>query len=83
MLKRKGRDHEKQKRIFTKIMKKNETIAYGTSALFSYSTGIMMAEFGHNNNDLMLPMVKIIMGFSRLRNESCHIRLVLGSVADI
>ena len=83
MLKRIGMDHERQKRIFMKLMKKNETVAYDTSALFSYSSGIRMAEFGHNNNDLMLPMVRIIMGFSRLRNEPCYIRLVPGSVADI
>lgn len=72
MLKRIGKDHDKQKRIYTKLMGKNEIIAYDTSALFTYSSGIRMAEFGHNNNDLTLPMIKIIMGFSRLRNEPCY-----------
>ena len=83
MLKRVGKDQERQKRIFMKLMKKNEIVAYDTSALFSYSPGIRMAEFGHNNNDLMLPMIRIIMGFSRLRDEPCYIRLVPGSVSDI
>ena len=83
MLKRVGKDQEKQKRIFMKLMKKNEIVAYDTSALFSYSPGIRMAEFGHNNNDLMLPMIRIIMGFSRLRDEPCYIRLVPGSVSYI
>ncbi len=79
MLKRVGMDHDGQKRI---LMKRNEIIAYDTSALFSHSPGIRMAEFGHNN-DLMLPMIRIIMGFSRLRNEPCYVRLVPGSVSDI
>ena len=83
MLKRIGKDQDGQKRIFMKLMKKNEIVAYDTSALFSHSPGISMAEFGHNNNDLMLPMIRIIMGFSRLRDEPCYIRLVPGSVADI
>ena len=83
MLKRTGKDQERQKRIFAKLMKRNEIIAYDTSALFSYSSGITMAEFGHNNNDLTLPMIRIIMGFSRLREEPCYIRLVPGSVSDI
>ena len=83
MLKRIGKDQNKQKRIFMKLMKRNEIVAYDTSALFSYSPGIRMAEFGHNNNDLMLPMIRIIMGFSRLREEPCYIRLVPGSIADI
>ena len=83
MLKRIGKDQNKQKRIFMKLMKRNEIVAYDTSALFTYSPGIRMAEFGHNNNDLMLPMIRIIMGFSRLREEPCYIRLVPGSIADI
>ena len=69
MLKRIGKDQNKQKRIFMKLMKKKEIIAYDTSALFSYSSGIRMAEFGHNNNDLILPLIRIIMGFSHLRDE--------------
>ena len=83
MLKRVGMDHDRQKRILTKLMKRNEVIAYDTSALFSHSPGIRMAEFGHNNSDLMLPMIRIIMGFSRLRNEPCYVRLVPGSVSGI
>ncbi|MGC8629681.1 MAG: transposase [Thermoplasmata archaeon] len=83
MLKRIGKDQNKQKIIFKKLMKNKEIIAYDTSALFSYSSGISMAEFGHNNNDLMLPMIRIIMGFSRLKEEPCYIRLVEGSIADI
>ena len=83
MFKRIGKDQNKQKRIFMKLMKRNEIVAYDTSALFTYSPGIRMAEFGHNNNDLMLPMIRIIMGFSRLREEPCYIRLVPGSIADI
>ncbi|WP_298275977.1 transposase [Ferroplasma sp.] len=83
MLKRIGQNQDKQKSIYMKLMKRNEIIAYDTSALFSYSPGIRMAGFGHNNNDLNLPMIRTIMGFSRLRNEPCYIRLVLGSVADI
>ena len=83
MLKRIGKDQNGQKNIFMKLMKKNEIVAYDTSALFSYSSGIRMAEFGHNNNDLLLPLIRIIMGFSRLRNEPCYIRLVPGSIVDI
>ncbi|MHB8395584.1 MAG: transposase [Thermoplasmataceae archaeon] len=83
MLKRIGKDQNGQKKIFMKLMKKNEIVAYDTSALFSYSSGMRMAEFGHNNNDLVLPMIRIIMGFSRLRDEPCYIRLVPGSIADI
>ncbi len=66
-----------------KLMKKNKIIAYDTSALFSYSSGISMAEFGYNNSDLHLPMIRIIIGFSRRRDEPCYIRLVPGSVPDI
>ncbi len=83
MLKRIGKDQDGQKKIFMKLMKKNEIVAYDTSALFSHSPGISMAEFGHNNSDLTLPMIRIIMGFSRLRDEPCYIRLVPGSVTDI
>ena len=83
MLKRIGSEGEKQKSVFRSLMKRNEIIAYDTSALFSYSPGINMAEFGHNNNDLMLPMIKVILGFSRSRNEPCYIRSDPGSVADI
>ena len=83
MLKRVGSEGEKQKSVFRSLMKRNEIIAYDTSALFSYSPGINMAEFGHNNSDLMLPMIKVILGFSRSRNEPCYIRSDPGSVADI
>ncbi len=83
MLKRIGMEQNKQKNIFMKLMGKNGVVAYDTPALFSYSTGMRMAEFGHNNNDLTLPVIRIIMGFSRLRNEPCYIRLVPGSAADI
>jgi transposase len=83
MLKRVGSEGEKQKSVFRSLMKRNEIIAYDTSALFSYSPGINMAEFGHNNSDLMLPMIKVILGFSRSRNEPCFIRSDPGSVADI
>ena len=42
-----------------------------------------MAEFGHNNSDMTLPMIRVILGFSRSRNEPCYIRSDPGSVADI
>ena len=64
-------------------MKRNEVIAYDTSALFSNSLGISMAEFSHNNSDMTLPMIKVILGFSRSRNEPCYIRSDPGSIADI
>lgn len=64
-------------------MNKNEIIAYDTSALFSYSLGISMAEFGHNNSYVTLPMMKAILGFSRSRNDPCYIRSDPGSVPDI
>ena len=83
MLRRTGKDQNKQKKIFMKLMKKKEVIAYDTSALFSYSSGIRMAEYAHNNNDLVLPLIRIIMGFSRMRDEPCYMRLVPGSTADI
>ena len=83
MLKRVGSEGEKQKSLFRSLMKRNEIIAYDTSALFSYSPGINMAEFGHNNSDMTLPMIKVILGFSRSRNEPCYIRSDPGSVADI
>ena len=83
MLKRVGSEGEKQKSVFRSLMKRNEIIAYDTSALFSYSPGINMAEFSHNNSDLMLPMIKVILGFSRSRNEPCFICSDPGSVSDI
>ena len=83
MLARIGSEHAKQKSMFQSLMKKNEIIAYDTSALFTYSKGISMAEFGHNNNDITLPQIKIILGFSRSRNEPCYIRSDPGSIADI
>lgn len=64
-------------------MKRNGIIAYDTSALFSYSPGISMAEFGHSNSDPALPMIKVILGFSRSRNDPCYIRSDPGSVSDI
>ena len=64
-------------------MKKNKIMAYNTSVLFSYPEGINMAEFGHSNNDRNLPMITIILDFSRSRNEPCYIRSSPGSVADI
>ncbi len=67
MLKRVGSEGEKQKSVFRSLMKRNEIIAYDTSALFSYSPGINMAEFGHNNSDMTLPMIRVILGFSRSR----------------
>ena len=83
MLKRIGSEQEKQKSVFRSLMKRNEIIAYDTSAIFSYSPGINMAEFGHNSDELMIPMIKIILGFSRSRNEPCYIRSDPGSVSDI
>ena len=83
MLQRIGSESEKQRSVFRSLMKRNEIIAYDTSALFSYSPGISLAEFGHNNSDMTLPMIKIILGFSRSRNEPCYIRSDPGSVADI
>ena len=55
MLKRLGKDQDRQKQIFMHLMNKKEIVTYDTSALFSYFSGIRLAEFGHNNNDLMLP----------------------------
>lgn len=83
MLSRIGSHQERQKSVFRSLMKKNEIIAYDTSTLFSYSPGISMAEFGHNPHDLMLPMIKVILGFSRSRNEPCYIRSDPGSRPDI
>ena len=83
MLRRIGSESEKQRSIFRSLMKRNEVIAYDTSALFSYSPGINMAEFGHNNSDMTLPMIKVILGFSRSRNEPCYIRSDPGSISDI
>ena len=83
MLRRIGSESEKQRSIFRSLMKRNEIIAYDTSALFSYSPGINMAEFGHNNSDMTLPMIKVILGFSRSRNEPCYIRSDPGSISDI
>ena len=64
-------------------MNKNEITAYDTSALFSYSPGISMAEFGHNNSDMTLPTIRVILGFSRSRNKPCYIRSDTGSVPAI
>ena len=83
MLRRIGSESEKQRSVFRSLMKRNEIIAYYTSALFSYSPGINMAEFGHNNSDMTLPMIRVILGFSRSRNEPCYIRSDPGSIADI
>lgn len=83
MLSRIGSEHARQKSMFRSLIKKNEIIAYDTSALFTYSKGISMAEFGHNNNEIELPQIKIILGFSRSRNEPCYIRSDPGSIADI
>ncbi len=83
MMKRIGSEQDKQKMIFMKLMKRDEIVAYDTSAFFSYSEGIEMTEFAHNNNDLMLLLVRIIMGFSRLRDEPCYIRSVSESAMNI
>ena len=83
MLKRIGSEGEKQKSVFRSLVKRNEVIAYDMSALFSYSPGINMAELGHNNSDMALPMIKVILGFSRSGNEPCYIRSDPGSVSDI
>lgn len=58
-----GQNHDRQKRTYIRLMAKNKIIAYDTSALFTHSPGIKMGEFGHNNNNLTLPMVKIIWDF--------------------
>ena len=64
-------------------MNKNKIIAYDTSALFSYSPGISMAEFGHNNSDMTLPTIRVILCFSSSRNEPCYIRSDPGTVPGI
>ena len=83
MLQRIGSESEKQRSVFRSLMKRNEIIAYDTSAMFSYSSVIKLAEFGHNNSDMTLPMIKVILVFSRSRNEPCYIRSDPGSIADI
>jgi hypothetical protein len=64
-------------------MNKNEIMVYDTSSFFSYSPGISRAKFGHNNSDMTLPMIEMILGFSRSRNEPCYIQSDLGTVQDI
>ena len=50
MLGRIGSESEKQRSVFSSPMKGNEIIPYDASALFSYSPGISITEFGHDNS---------------------------------
>jgi hypothetical protein len=53
-------DQHAQKTIFRKIIEEDEIIAYDMSTLFTYSFGIRNAEFGYNNSDLNLPLIRFI-----------------------
>ena len=83
MLQQIGLESEKQRSVFRSLMKRKEIIAYDTSAVLSYSPGISMDEFGHENSDMTLPKIKRALGFSRSRNELCYICGDPGSIAHI
>ena len=72
-----------QKSIFRSLMKRNEIIAYDnipTLFIFAWHKhgGIRSQQQG-----MTLPMIRVILGFSRSRNEPSYIRSDPGSVVGI
>lgn len=78
-----GRDRNAQRDFFNALITADEKLVYDTSAIFSYSKGLNLAEFGHNSNQLLLPQVNLLLAFSKTKRQPCYIRLVPGSVMDV
>jgi transposase len=75
-----GADWNAQRDFFNTLITADEKLVYDTSAIFSYSRNLNLAEFG---KDFLLPHVNLLLAFSKTRKQPCYVRLVPGSVMDV
>ena len=78
-----GRDSNAQRDFFNALITADEKLVYDTSAIFSYSKELNLAELGYNRDELLLSKVNILLAFSKAKKQPCYIRLVPGSVMDV
>ena len=78
-----GVDGTAQRDFFNALITVDEKLVYDTSAIFSYSKKLNLAELGYNKDDLLLPKVNVLLAFSKAKRQPCYIRLVPGSVMDV
>lgn len=74
-----GTDRNAQRDFFNALITADEKLVYDTSAIFSYSKNLNLAEFGQ---DHLLPHVNLLLAFSKAKKQPCYVRLVPGSVVD-
>lgn len=82
-LSRIGADRIAQRDFFNALIAADEKLVYDTSAIFSYSKSLNLAELGHNKDELLIPQINILLAVSKVRRMPCYIRLVPGSVVDV
>jgi transposase len=75
-----GTDRNAQRDFFNALIAADEKLVYDTSAIFSYSKNLNLAEFGQ---DYLLPHVNLLLAFSKMKKQPCYARLVPGSVVDV
>lgn len=78
-----GVDGNAQRDFFNALITADEKLVYDTSAIFSYSKNLNLAEFGHDRDQLLLPHVNLLLALSKTKRQPCYIRLVPGSVMDV
>lgn len=78
-----GADRRAQREFFNALITADEKLVYDTSAIFSYSKNLNLAELVSGRDELLLPRISLLLAFSRSKRQPCYIRLVPGSVMDV
>lgn len=78
-----GADRRAQSDFFNALIEAGEKLIYDTSAIFSYSKNLNLAELVTGRDELLLPRINFLLAFSRSKRQPCYVRLVPGSVMDV
>ncbi len=68
--------------VMRRMTERGEYILIDSTAIFSRSSNISIAELGHNARSIHVPQINLMMLFSSSRNEPTFVRVIPGSIRD-
>ena len=69
--------------VMRRMTGSGEYILIDSTAIFSRSSNISIAELGHNARNIHVPQINLMMLFSSSRNEPTFVRVIPGSMRDV
>ena len=69
--------------VMRRMTGSGEYILIDSTAIFSRSSNISIAELGHNARNIHVPQINLMMLFSSSRNEPTFVRVIPGSIRDV